>query len=63
MSLSDHQRGVAMGVNAFSIFAGLGCGSLIFGLLAPHGTGPAMLIFAAAQLGVTVVASFLFRGE
>ncbi|EAQ77712.1 hypothetical protein DSM3645_16000 [Blastopirellula marina DSM 3645] len=52
-----------MGVNAFSIFAGLGCGSLIFGLLAPHGTGPAMLIFAAAQLGVTVVASFLFRGE
>jgi hypothetical protein len=45
------------------VFFGFGCGALVFGALAMYGTATAFLIFAAVQLGLAVVAGFVFRKE
>ncbi len=61
--LDPARRGRAMGLNTFSLFAGFGCGSLLFGWLARAGMGPAMGWFAAGQVGLAVVAVGVFAGE
>ncbi len=63
MSLDNRRRGQAIGLNAFAVFFGFGCGALVFGALAMYGTATAFLIFAAVQLGLAVVAGFVFRKE
>lgn len=62
-TLDDRRRGHAMGLNAFSIFFGLGCGSLLFGWLTRFGMSDALLLFAAMQALLGLLAFRLFRSE
>lgn len=63
-TLDDRRRGQAMGLNTFSIFVGLGCGSLLFGgLMQRVGMSAALLAFGAVQAMLGVVALRLFRRE
>ena len=61
--LDDNRRGQAMGFNAFSIFLGMGCGSLIFGGLTSFGMTTALLLFAAMQTLLGLLALVLFQRE
>jgi predicted MFS family arabinose efflux permease len=62
-TLDNQRRGQAMGFNAFSIFSGFGCGSLIFGYLAHHSMADALIIFACMQGFLGLIAIFIFRTE
>lgn len=62
-SLDDKRRGQAMGLNTFSIFLGLGVGSLAFGAIMRLGLGNALVGFAVVQAILGVVAIPLFRDE
>lgn len=61
--LDNQRRGQAIGVNTFSIFLGLGVGSLAFGVLAPLGLGPALLVFASLQAGAGVLSKRAFSND
>jgi predicted MFS family arabinose efflux permease len=62
-TLDDRRRGQAMGLNTFSIFFGLGCGSLFFGWLTQFGMSSALLVFAAMQCCLGLIAFVIFRTE
>ena len=62
-SLNPSRRGLAMGMNAFSLFCGFGLGSLAFELLLKHGFRTALAVFAFVQLCLAILAVKLFRGE
>lgn len=62
-TLDDRRRGQAMGLNAFSVFFGLGAGSLLFGALAHAGMPTALITFAAFQTALGLAAFGLFRSE
>ncbi len=62
-SLNPSRRGLAMGMNAFSLFSGYGLGALAFELLLKHGFDTALAVFAVAQLFLAILAVQLFRSE
>lgn len=62
-ALGGKRGGQAMGLNVFTLFTGFGIGSLLFGEALRLGFGPALAIFSAVQLGITVAAIPLFRSE
>jgi predicted MFS family arabinose efflux permease len=62
-SLNPSRRGLAMGMNAFSLFSGFGLGALGFELLLKHGFDTALAVFSGAQLCLAILAVHLFRGE
>jgi len=62
-SLNPSRRGLAMGLNAFSLFCGFGLGALAFELLLRLGFQAALAVFAIVQLCLAVLAVKLFRGE
>jgi predicted MFS family arabinose efflux permease len=62
-SLNPSRRGLAMGMNAFSLFCGFGLGALAFGLLLKYGFHAALAVFALVQLCLAILAVQLFRGE
>jgi predicted MFS family arabinose efflux permease len=62
-SLNPSRRGLAMGMNAFSLFSGFGLGALAFELLLKHGFDTALAVFAVAQLCLAILAAQLFRSE
>lgn len=63
MSLDGERRGQAMGLNTFSLFLGLGCGSLIFGWLAQSSLSLALGVFGSVQIVLGLFAFRLFREE
>jgi predicted MFS family arabinose efflux permease len=63
MSLTDEDRGLAMGLNCFAIFGGFGAGSLLFGWLAIGGMDTALLYFGLAELLLAITAILTFRSE
>jgi predicted MFS family arabinose efflux permease len=62
-SLNPSRRGLAMGLNAFSLFSGFGLGALAFEPLLKYGFGAALAVFALVQLCLAILAVPLFRGE
>ena len=62
-SLNPSRRGLALGMNAFSLFCGFGLGAAAFGLLLKHGFGTALAVFAIVELCLAILAVWLFRGE
>jgi len=52
-----------MGLNVFTLFAGFGLGSLLFGAALSLGFGTTLALFSAVQLGAAGVACSLFRAE
>jgi len=64
-TLGGKERGgQAMGLNVFMLFTGFGVGSFLFGeALLRLGFGPALAIFSAVQLALTLAAVPLFRAE
>jgi predicted MFS family arabinose efflux permease len=62
-TLDERRRGQAMGLNAFSIFFGLGCGSLLFGWLTSFGMSLALASFAIVQASLGLLAFLIFRTE
>lgn len=57
------KRGLAMGLNVFTLFTGFGLGSLVFGRVLRLGLGEAYLTFGAAALLAGALAIRLFRSE
>jgi predicted MFS family arabinose efflux permease len=62
-SLNPSRRGLAMGLNSFSLFSGLGLGALAFEPLLKYGFDTALAVFAFVQLCLAILAAHLFRGE
>jgi predicted MFS family arabinose efflux permease len=62
-SLNPSRRGLAMGLNSFSLFSGFGLGALAFEPLLKYGFATALAVFAIVQLCLAVLAIRLFRGE
>jgi predicted MFS family arabinose efflux permease len=62
-SLNPSRRGLAMGLNSFSLFSGFGLGALAFEPLLKYGFGTALAVFALVQLCLAILAVPLFRGE
>jgi predicted MFS family arabinose efflux permease len=62
-SLGGKRPGQAMGLNVFMLFVGFGLGSLIFCAMLRFGFGPALGVFATAELAAAVCALRLFRSE
>ena len=62
-SLNPSRRGLAMGLNSFSLFSGFGLGALAFEPLLKYGFGAALGVFALVQLCLAILAVPLFRGE
>jgi predicted MFS family arabinose efflux permease len=62
-SLNPSRRGLAMGLNSFSLFSGYGFGALAFEPLLKYGFDTALAVFAGAQLCLAMLAIPLFRGE
>jgi predicted MFS family arabinose efflux permease len=56
-------RGQAMALNVFTLFVGLGTGSLIFQGLLPLGFSTALTIFAAAAVAAAAIGLNAFAGE
>ncbi|TKA12847.1 MFS transporter [Actinacidiphila oryziradicis] len=56
-------RGQAMGLNVFTLFAGLGLGSLLFAVLLPAGFPTALSVFGSAAVLAAAFAVPLFRNE
>ncbi|MBI0398065.1 MFS transporter [Cyclobacterium marinum] len=57
------QGGQAMGLNVFALFTGFGVGSLVFGEILGFGLDNALLVFAAIQFFVTIIAVPLLKNE
>ncbi len=57
------QRGLAIGLNVFSLFVVFGLGSLVFKGLLHFGFATALAVFGVAGLLAAVVAVTLFRTE
>ena len=57
------KRGVAMGLNVFTLFTGFGLGSLVFSGVLRFGLGVAFAVFGAVALGAALLAVPLFRTE
>jgi predicted MFS family arabinose efflux permease len=58
------KRGLAMGLNVFTLFLGFGLGSLLFsGVLQVVGIGTAYLLFGSTALLAALLAGRLFRSE
>lgn len=62
-SLNPPRRGLALGMNAFSLFCGFGLGPAAFGLLLKHGFRTALAVFAFVELCLAILGVWLFRGE
>jgi predicted MFS family arabinose efflux permease len=62
-SLGGNRPGQAMGLNVFMLFVGFGSGSLIFGAMLRFGFGPALGVFATAELLAAICSLRLFRSE
>ena len=62
-SLNPSRRGLAMGMNSFSLFSGFGLGALAFEPLLKYGFGTALAVFAVAQLCLAIAAVSLFGDE
>ncbi len=62
-SLNPSRRGLAMGLNSFSLFSGYGLGALAFEPLLKYGFSTALAVFAAAQLCLAIAAVPLFGTE
>ena len=56
-------RGLAMGLNVFALFTGMGLGALVFQLLLPAGFAAALAIFGTFALLAAAAAVILFRDE
>ena len=61
--LGGTRTGQAMGLNVFTLFTGMGVGSLLFGEAMRAGFTPALTGFALVQLLAAVLAVPLFRSE
>ena len=61
-TLSEN-RGQAMGLNVFTLFVGLGLGSLVFQLLLPLGFPASLTVFGATGLLTAALAVPAFRQE
>ncbi|HEX2748047.1 MAG TPA: MFS transporter, partial [Verrucomicrobiales bacterium] len=59
--LDPKRRGQAMGLNAFSIFAGFGTGAILFQLLLDRGFPVALTVFGGVQFVLGVLAFRIFR--
>lgn len=57
------QRGLAVGLMAFILFAGFGIGSLIFGAMLTLGIATVLILFGGCAIIAGVVALLLFRAE
>ena len=62
-ALGGKRRGQAMGLNAFTLFAGFGTGSFLFGKVLELGFGLALAVFASSILLAALGAILLFRYE
>jgi predicted MFS family arabinose efflux permease len=62
-SLNPSRRGLAMGLNSFSLFSGLGLGALAFEPLLKYGFSAALAVFSLVQFCLAILAVRLFRGE
>jgi predicted MFS family arabinose efflux permease len=62
-SLNPSRRGLAMGMNSFSLFSGFGLGALAFEPLLKYGFGTALAVFAFAQLCLAIAAVPLLGDE
>ncbi len=62
-SLNPSQRGLAMGLNSFSLFSGFGLGALAFEPLIKYGFSTALAVFVAFQLCLAMLAIPLFWDE
>lgn len=62
-SLNPSRRGLAMGLNSFSLFSGFGLGALAFEPLLKYGFGAALAVFALVQICLAILAVHLFRDE
>lgn len=62
-SLNPSRRGLAMGMNSFSLFSGFGLGALAFEPLLKYGFDTALAVFAVAQLCLAIAAVPLFGDE
>ncbi len=54
-SLNPSRRGLALGMNAFSLFCGFGLGAAAFGLLLKHGFRTALAVFAFVELCLAIM--------
>jgi len=62
-SLNPSRRGLAMGLNSFSLFSGYGLGALAFEPLLKYGFSTALAVFSAFQLCLAMLAIPLFGAE
>lgn len=62
-SLNPSRRGLAMGLNSFSLFSGYGLGALAFEPLLKYGFGTTLAVFAAFLLCLAMLAIPLFGAE
>ena len=61
--LAPHARGLALGLNTFATFMGVGSGALLVGLLVPFGFGVAFGMVALVGALAALAALALLRGE
>ena len=61
--LNPSRRGLAMGLNSFSLFTGFGLGALAFEPLMKYGFNTALAVFALIQMCLAILAVPLIRGE
>jgi len=61
--LGGERKGLAMGLNVFTLFVGSGVGSLLFGRALRWGFTPALLAFAVLQLAASLLSLRLFSRE
>jgi membrane protein implicated in regulation of membrane protease activity len=62
-ALGGKRPGQAMGLNVFTLFVGLGLGSLIFGEALHFGFGAALGLFITVELMAAVLSLRFFRSE
>lgn len=62
-SLNPSRRGLAMGLNTFSLFSGYGLGALAFEPPLKYGFSTALAVFAACQVCLAMLAIPLFGAE
>ncbi|OOM05931.1 MFS transporter [Clostridium saccharobutylicum] len=57
------KRGAAMGLNVFTLFTGMGLGSLVFSYFLKFGINTAFIVFGTIALISAILAIYLFRLE
>ncbi len=62
-TLNPQRRGLAMGMNAFVLFTGLGFGALVFQMCLAYGLSVALTTFGVFELSVGILAIFAFAQE